>query len=539
MGNFGLTGDVVIQLNRSGPSSRTITRRAGRKRVLIVNVFFDEYRRTTGSPYRVPQAMGPCYLAGAFSSRMCDVRIYNEQYSGVLQDADLLGWPEMLVLTGLTSWFDRMLHLTAYARTLNEKVVIVAGGPAVRVLPRRSQRFFDYACLGDIEELQSIVREVFGAAYVSDEVFPRFDLLQGRRMLGYVESSRNCNFRCTFCSLTAENKHYMKYDLDHVRRQILAVGTKQIVFIDNNFYGNDREFFLARLDLLKEMYRKRQIKGWAALVTGDFFRKTENLELVREAGCQGLFSGIESFDAETLLSYNKRQNTLVPQVEMIRNCLEAGIMFTYGIMLDPSTRRLADLRREIEFIVDTPEITMPAFFTLAIPLLGTPYFRDCLENDLFFPNIRLRDLDGVTLTMRPLDPVEEVVRFVRDLPSLRGYRVRVMRQVVKFMQRYRGTLTPFQLYSAMLSAALICMETFATSPVRTSLRRPRQTYLGTTEFLDPQYTPMIRVAASYEEHFRPTMVTDETGKLAQDLAEDLLVTAVPQHRRLDQRVRAS
>lgn len=287
------------------------------------------------------------------------------------------------------------------------------------------------------------------------------------------------------------------------------------------------------------MYRKRQIKGWAALVTGDFFRKTENLELVREAGCQGLFSGIESFDAETLLSYNKRQNTLVPQVEMIRNCLEAGIIFTYGIMLDPSMRRLADLRREIEFIVDTPEITMPAFFTLAIPLLGTPYFRDCLEKELFFPNIRLRDLDGVTLTMRPLDPVEEVVRFVRDLPSLRGYRGRVMRQVVKFMQRYRGTLTPLQLYSAMLSAALICMGTFATSPVRTSLRRPRQTYLGTTEFLDPQYTPMIRVAASYEEHFRPTMVTDESGKLAQDLAEDLLVTAVPQHRRLDQRVRAS
>lgn len=224
MGNFGLTGDVVSQPKHSGPSSRTITRRGGRKRVLIVNVFFDEYRRTTGSPYRVPQAMGPCYLAGAFSSRMCDVRIYNEQYSGVLQDADLLGWPDMLVLTGLTSWFDRMLHLTAYARTLNEKVVIVAGGPAVRVLPRRSQRFFDYACLGDIEELQSIVREVFGAAYVSDEVFPRFDLLKGRRLLGYVESSRNCNFRCTFCSLTAENRNYAKYDLDHIRNRFSRSG---------------------------------------------------------------------------------------------------------------------------------------------------------------------------------------------------------------------------------------------------------------------------------------------------------------------------
>ena len=491
------------------------------KRVLIVNVFFDEYRRTTGSPYRVPQAMTPCYLAGAFSPRSCDVRVYNEQYSGVLNDADLLGWPEMLVLTGLTSAFDRMLHLTAYARTLNEKVVVVAGGAPVRALPRRSRRFFDYACLGDVEELRSIVREVFGAAYVADEVFPRFDLLQGRRILGYVESSRNCNFRCSFCSLTAENRDYMNYDLDYVRRQILAVGNKQIVFIDNNFYGNDRPYFLARLELLKALYRERRIKGWSALVTGDFFRRTENLGEVREAGCQALFSGVESFDAKTLLAYNKRQNTLVPQVKMIRSCLDAGIIFTYGIMLDPSARRLADLRREIEFIIDTPAITMPAFFTLAIPLLGTPYFRDCLENGLFFPDIRLRDLDGVTLTMRPLDPVDEVVAFIRDLPSLRGYRRRVMRQVVTFLRRYRRTLTPLQLYSAMLSAALICMETSATSPGRLALRRPRQTYLGTTEFLDPQYTPMIRVAAAYEDYFRPTMVTGEDGRLAEDLAPDL------------------
>ncbi|MEE8505505.1 MAG: hypothetical protein V3S40_04695, partial [Kiloniellales bacterium] len=85
----------------------------------------DEYQRTGGSPYRVPRAMGPVYLAGAFSSALCDVRLYNEQFSGVLDDVRLLGWPDMLVLTGLTSSYDRMLQLTAYARTLNPKVVVV------------------------------------------------------------------------------------------------------------------------------------------------------------------------------------------------------------------------------------------------------------------------------------------------------------------------------------------------------------------------------------------------------------------------------
>ncbi len=64
------------------PTAAVAAPRTARKRVLIVNVFFDEYRRTTGSPYRVPQAMAPCFLAGAFSARACDLRIYNEQYRG-------------------------------------------------------------------------------------------------------------------------------------------------------------------------------------------------------------------------------------------------------------------------------------------------------------------------------------------------------------------------------------------------------------------------------------------------------------------------
>lgn len=119
-----------MQPTSPAPTAAVAAPRTVRKRVLIVNVFLDEYRRTTGSPYRVPQAMAPCFLAGAFSARACDLRIYNEQYSGVLRDADLLAWPDMLVLTGLTSAYDRMLHLTAYARSLNPRVVVVVGGLA-------------------------------------------------------------------------------------------------------------------------------------------------------------------------------------------------------------------------------------------------------------------------------------------------------------------------------------------------------------------------------------------------------------------------
>jgi len=492
-----------------------------RKRVLIVNAFFDEYWRTRGSPARVPRAMGPVFLAGAFSCELCDIRLYSEQYSGPLHDLRLLAWPDMLVLTGLTASFDRMLHLTAYAKALNPAVVVVAGGPAVRALPHRARHFFDYVCLGDIEELTSVVTAVLGRAYATETMFPRFDLSPSSGLLGYVESSRYCNFRCGFCSLTAERTRYQTYDLDYIRRQIEATGKKHLVFIDNNFYGNDHKFFVARLSLLKELHDRGRIRGWSALVTGDFFHRSENLALAREAGCEGLFSGIESFDRRTLLAHNKRQNTVLPQIQQIRGCLEAGIVFTYGIMLDPSSRPLDDLRREIDFILSAPEITLPAYFTLSIPLLGTPYFRDCVEKRLILPSVRLHDMDGLTVVTKPLDPVDDVIAFARDVPNLRGYRLKAIRHTARFLRRHYRMLSPLQLTVAGISAALICTQSTASSPLRPRFKRPRRTFFGPTEVLDPLYKPVIPLPSRYEPYFRPTMVTGPDGQLSEDLTADV------------------
>ena len=117
--------------------------------------------------------MGPAYLAGAFSSRLCEVRLYDEVTSSSLEDERLLAWPDMLVLTGLTNSFDRMLHLTAYVRTKNPNVIVVAGGPPIRALPYYSKRFFDYPCLGDIEQLRDVIRDSFGKAFVAEKMLPR------------------------------------------------------------------------------------------------------------------------------------------------------------------------------------------------------------------------------------------------------------------------------------------------------------------------------------------------------------------------------
>ena len=287
-------------------------------------------------------------------------------------------------------------------------------------------QFFDYCCLGDIEELREIARTALGAHYAAEEMLPRFDLAYWITWLGHIESTRYCNFRCSFCALTGEGHGYQTYNLDYIRQQMLAVSDKKhVLFIDNNFYGSDRSHCFSRLELIKELRAEGRFGNWGCLVTNDFFAKDENLTKMHEAGCELVFSGVESFDMKWLRDFNKLQNTKNPQVEMISKCLEAGMVFCYGLMVDPTSRRVSELRRELKFITGTPEITLPSFLTMSIPLLGTPYFYECLHNRAIYPQTKLRDMDGLTIMMEPLDGAAEVIKFLRAVEGMEGYRQRV------------------------------------------------------------------------------------------------------------------
>jgi len=505
-------------------------RPSGRKRVLIVNCFFDDSRLPARRTTKFPQAMGPVFLAGAFDIERCEVRLYNEVDSGPLTDEVALEWPDMLVLTGLTNTFDRMLHLTAYARTKKPSVIVVAGGPTIRALPLLAQRFFDYCCLGDIEELCEVVRDAWGKQFVAEEMLPRYDLAYWMRRMGYAETTRYCNFRCSFCSLTGEGRGYQTYPLEYMRKQVLALGKRShVLFIDNNFYGSDRAHFLARMDLIAEMRGEGYLKNWGALVTSDFFHKDDTLTLAHRLGCELVFCGVESFDTEWLLGAHKTQNTNVPQVDLIRKSLEAGIVLVYGLMLDLAHRSIADLRREIEFIIGTPEITLPSFVTLPVPLLGTPLFSEFAAKGAFLPSIKLRDMDGSTLVLKSVDPTAEAVTFLREMLSLHGYRRRVLKHSWNFHQKYRSRLTKVQLMFSLTNAALLCAYSLATSPTQLaapSAKGRRRTHVSTTEMLDGVYTPAFRVDSRYEQYFEPTMVTDEAGNLTKEMINSGLLKEV-------------
>lgn len=494
-----------------------------RKKVLTVTLHFDDSHTVLRRKNKLPQGMGAAFLAGAFSRKMCDIKVYSELHSGPLEDEKLLSWPDMIVLTGVTNCFDRMLHITAYARTKNSRVIVVAGGPSIRALPGYSRRFFDYCCTGDIEELQEVVRDAFGRHYAAEEMIPRLDLAYWVGMHGHVETSRYCNFNCGFCSVAGENMQYRRYDLAYIEKQFELMGKRRTVhFIDNNFYGNDRDYYLARLELIDHYRRKGHFKYWSALVTGDFFLNDDNLSRAARTGCGALFTGVESFSADALRRYRKHQNTVLPQEEMIRKTLTHGIAFWYGLFMDVYQRSVEEITRELEFIVSNNGISLPGFITIPIPLLGTDYFYQCLAERQFFPNTRLRHLDGTTLCMQPLSPISDVVTLIRNMRQLIGYRWDACIHAFGFYRNYRRYMNKEIMLYALASNILLALNTIFTAgtlfPKQAMMQR---SYISTTETIEQSYTPAFKVDSRFFSYFEPTMLTDENGMISENLADDI------------------
>lgn len=495
-----------------------------RPRVLVVNCYSDSHRGARGSALFVPQSMAASVLAGQLHRDKVDVRAHCEFAQGPLESLETLRWPDLLVLTGLNPAFDRMKQITAYARTLNPGVAVALGGPVARALPRLCRRYFDYVCTGDVEQIVEVAEATFGPGLGSEMPLPRYDLAPRHPLIGFAESTRNCNFRCHFCSMTAEDRPFHGYEDTYLRHQVEAIGRRAcVMFLDQNFYGGGRRHFRQRIELLRELRGEGLLRGWAALVTADFFNDAGNLELARETGCIGVFSGVESFNDTQIAAYRKKQNLILPQEEVIARCLENGLTFHYGMMFDPSERHVAGMREEIAFIVDNPRLALPSFLSFAIPILGTPLFRQRLAEGSLLPNLKLRDMDGRSVVCHTLDDLDRVVAFAHELDRGVVGRARLLRHAGRFSAHYRGKLKGWSLASALSSHWAMAFPRLGSNgrERKVETAATRRNFLTSTEPQGTLYEPAIRIDARYQNHFEPLHITDSLGELHPSVEADL------------------
>ena len=121
----------------------------------------------------------------------------------------------------------------------------------------------------------------------------------------------------------------MNRRIEDVLADIRAVGSRHIMFIDDNFAGNPvwiRDFLHALIPL--------HIK-WNAAVSINAVKDEGLLDLMKESGCQGLFIGFESISPASIDTVHKIQNHITEYEEIIRQIHRRGIMinasFVFGL----------------------------------------------------------------------------------------------------------------------------------------------------------------------------------------------------------------
>ena len=170
--------------------------------------------------------------------------------------------------------------------------------------------------------------------------------------------------------------------------------------------------------------------------------------------------------------------------------------------------------RELSAIIDNPSVPLPAFLSLTIPLLGTPYFKRCADEGRFLPHAKLRDMDGFTLMTRPVDDIEAVVPFVRSMEGLGGRKREILRHSYGFYRSYRRSLSWRQMIVSIANGTRLCFPQIIHNRRRLVPHRDETlTYVTTTQPLGPLYRPSLPVGESYRDHFLPTMITDAGGAL--------------------------
>jgi len=248
-------------------------------------------------------------------------------------------------IIGISVTVDVLPRAIEIARKFREKgCVVVAGGihitTALDTIPEDA---FDVFCVGQAEDtwphiirdyndgcLQRVYR-CSGRLGPEDIVPPAYDMIASDPYLycNVIHTSRGCPYRCDFCYNSSQAHQYINRNIDDVIRDIKAVKSRHVMFIDDNFTGNPvwtREFLRAIMPLgLK----------WNAAVSIEVARDTELLDLMKESGCRSLFIGFESVNRDSIADVHKSHNSLIEYEKAVEEIHSRGIMingsFVFGL----------------------------------------------------------------------------------------------------------------------------------------------------------------------------------------------------------------
>jgi radical SAM superfamily enzyme YgiQ (UPF0313 family) len=222
------------------------------------------------------------------------------------------------------------------ARYRARGVPVIFGGIYPSSCPEDALAHADAVCIGEAEELwpqiledasRGALRRTYYNAMPTDLARtppPKWEMLKRSSYLytNVVCASRGCAFRCDFCYNSCEYVHncFRNRPVQNVVDEIAHLGTRQVMFIDDNFIGDPawtRAFVRAITPLRLT---------WHCAVSANIGLHADLLDMMAESGCRSLFIGFESINGDSISTVHKRQNKVEQYDRLIAEIHARGIM---------------------------------------------------------------------------------------------------------------------------------------------------------------------------------------------------------------------
>ncbi len=209
-------------------------------------------------------------------------------------------------------------------------------------------------------------------------------------MLG-VYPARGCPFLCNFCSVTKiAGRRIRSQSITTTMaslRAAKAVGVKTIMFTSDNFNK-----YPQASELLEAMIEERLGMKFFVQCDTQIAKQEELVELLGRAGCYQIFVGVESFDRQTLIAANKKQNRPEAYQNIVRLCREQGIGSHFSNILGFPQDTQDSIHGHLE-VLKSIGPNWASFYILC-PIPGTEQYDEFLREGL----ITERNLDRFDTT---------------------------------------------------------------------------------------------------------------------------------------------
>lgn len=344
-------------------------------------------------------SLGILYLAGILRKGGFNVSVIEASSLGLsikeLTKEIVKTKPRYLGISATTLTILNASTLANELKNYLKDIKIIIGGPHLTAMPEETmKRFnsFDFGVAGEGEEtilelINSIdqgkkLSDIAGIIYRENDTvvktpkrpfldnldklpFPAWDLLTNfperyhpppfrfkKLPASYIVTTRGCPYKCIFCDRSVfGNKcrgHSSEYILELIEYLYKSFGIKEILIEDDTFIT-----FKKRLVEVCEGILKRGIRiSWSCLGRVDAVT-SENLRLMKKAGCWSISYGIETGD-EDVMKFIGKNITLEQVKQAVYLTHKSGILSKGFFIMGHPTDTHDTIRKTIKFALKIP-----------------------------------------------------------------------------------------------------------------------------------------------------------------------------------------